>query len=273
MDPKVVIITRTLNRLEYTILCVRAVHELAGYKNYVHHIVDNGSTDGTREWLRSVKQDRFYNIDYSFMQDNVGDAAGMNIGVGLYPEADYYMQLDNDIEIRTKNFLKMMVTLMTEESFGSIGLVRRGVGQHIWGTKVVARAGVQLINLREVQFLTAAFMVRGELLRKLGYRIDKKILGELPENSGYKLDLNNLKFYRGQGCDECNHIGYKGRVGIYEIFAMNDAINKEILSGKTDEYKIRQIAGESGMINMAQDGLLKAVDGITSIEEVFRVAG
>jgi type II secretory ATPase GspE/PulE/Tfp pilus assembly ATPase PilB-like protein len=99
----------------------------------------------------------------------------------------------------------------------------------------------------------------------------KELLGNLPADSGYKIDLNKLKFYRGQGCDECNHIGLKGRIGIYEIFTLNPDIEKEILSGKTSEYIISKIAHDSGMISMVQDGLLKAMDAITTVDEVFRV--
>ena len=99
----------------------------------------------------------------------------------------------------------------------------------------------------------------------------KEILSNLPGNSGYKVDPNNLKFYRGQGCDECNHIGLKGRIGIYEIFTLNQEIEKEILSGKTSEYKVAELAHDGGMISMVQDGLLKALDGITTPDEVFRV--
>ncbi|MCX6739636.1 MAG: GspE/PulE family protein [Candidatus Parcubacteria bacterium] len=99
----------------------------------------------------------------------------------------------------------------------------------------------------------------------------KETLKNLPPNSGYKIDLNKLKFYRGQGCDECNHIGLKGRLGIYEIFTLNPQIEAEILSGKTSEYIISKVAHDSGMISMAQDGILKALDGITTVDEVFRV--
>jgi type II secretory ATPase GspE/PulE/Tfp pilus assembly ATPase PilB-like protein len=100
----------------------------------------------------------------------------------------------------------------------------------------------------------------------------KEVLSKLPNNSGYKVDLENLKFYRGQGCDECNHIGLKGRIGIYELFTLTPEIEKEILSAQTSEYKIAQIAHDNGMITMAQDGLLKALDAITTVDEVFRVA-
>jgi type IV pilus assembly protein PilB len=99
----------------------------------------------------------------------------------------------------------------------------------------------------------------------------KKLLSNLPPDSGYKIDLDKLQFYRGQGCEECNHIGLKGRVGIYEIFTITPEIEAEILSGKTSEYKIAQIAHDMGMITMAQDGILKALDGMTTVEEVFRM--
>lgn len=99
----------------------------------------------------------------------------------------------------------------------------------------------------------------------------KEILAQIPEKSGYKVDLNQSKFYKGAGCDTCNGLGYKGRIGIYEIFTMNKEIEQEILSGKVSEYTIQEIAVKNGMITMVQDGLLKAIDGITSVEEVFRV--
>lgn len=97
------------------------------------------------------------------------------------------------------------------------------------------------------------------------------VLAQLPEGSGYKPDLAQLKFYRGRGCEACNYIGLKGRIGIYEIFTINEAINREILEANTDEYKVARLAHDAGMITMAQDGLLKALDGITTVEEVFRV--
>lgn len=99
----------------------------------------------------------------------------------------------------------------------------------------------------------------------------KQALSNLPANSGYNIDINNLKFYRGQGCDECNHIGLKGRIGIYEIFTLTPLIEAEILSGKTSEYKIATLAHDGGMITMVQDGILKALDGITTVDEIFRV--
>jgi len=85
----------------------------------------------------------------------------------------------------------------------------------------------------------------------------------------YKVDLDNLKFY---GPKEGVEPGYKGRVGIYEIFSMTKEIEALILSGKVSEYDMIDIALKNGMITMAQDGLLKALDGLTTVEEVLRAA-
>jgi type IV pilus assembly protein PilB len=98
------------------------------------------------------------------------------------------------------------------------------------------------------------------------------LLATLTPESGYKIDLKNLKFWKGRGCEICNQTGYKGRVGIYEIFSMTPEIEKLILSGQVSEYDMQNIAIKQGMITMAQDGVLKALDGITSLEEVFSVA-
>ncbi len=109
--------------------------------------------------------------------------------------------------------------------------------------------------------------LNGEQMKKV-----KEILNKLPEEEKNKIDFNGLKFYKGTGCEICQNIGYKGRIGIYEILAMNKEIEKIILSGKVSEYDMRDIAAKNGMITMTQDGLLKALKGITSVEEVFRVA-
>ncbi|MCC7356984.1 type II/IV secretion system protein [Candidatus Uhrbacteria bacterium] len=85
----------------------------------------------------------------------------------------------------------------------------------------------------------------------------------------YNVDLNNLQFFAPK---EGVKNGYKGRLGIYEIFPMTKDIERLILSGKVSEYDMIDIALKNGMITMAQDGILKALDGLTSIEEVLRVA-
>lgn len=100
----------------------------------------------------------------------------------------------------------------------------------------------------------------------------KKIMSDLSAKSGYTFDIENAKFYKAPGCAECKNLGYKGRVGVYEIFTMSPAIEKVILSGQMSEFDIQKIAIEEGMVTMAQDGILKAAEGLTALSEVFRVS-
>lgn len=100
------------------------------------------------------------------------------------------------------------------------------------------------------------------------------IINELPDNSGYpKADLSAIKWQRGRGCEICKHIGFKGRVGVYEIFGMSEEFERLILTGSVSRYDMAATAKKSGMITMVQDGILKAMEGMTTLEEVFDNAG
>ncbi len=98
-----------------------------------------------------------------------------------------------------------------------------------------------------------------------------KNLDTLPEVEKKNVDFKKLKFYKGKGCQKCSGLGYKGRIGIYEIFIMNKELEQVILGSQISEYIIQDWAVKNGMVTMVQDGLLKALDKITTVEEVFRV--
>ncbi len=101
----------------------------------------------------------------------------------------------------------------------------------------------------------------------------KKVVSEIPEASGETVPAETeWKFMGGKGCTKCNGSGYKGRLGIYEILTMSEEI-KASLSEKISEYEVRELAKQQGMTTMQQDGVLKILDGITTVEEVYRVAG
>ncbi len=85
----------------------------------------------------------------------------------------------------------------------------------------------------------------------------------------HHVDLKNLQFY---GPKENAEKPFKGRIGIYEIFTMTKEIEKKILTGQISEYEFLDIAQKQGMLTMAQDGLLKALDGLTTVDEVLRAA-
>jgi len=83
--------------------------------------------------------------------------------------------------------------------------------------------------------------------------------------------VQSLQLYRAVGCKDCNHSGYRGRLVIAEVLLMSDPIRQAVLSHAT-AGDIHRIAVEEGMATMYRDGLRKAVDGRTTIEEVIRVA-
>lgn len=80
-----------------------------------------------------------------------------------------------------------------------------------------------------------------------------------------------ITLYKGEGCDECGHTGYSGRVGIFEVLKVDEVIGRMILDSKSSD-EIQKTAIQRGMITVLQDGYLKALDGITTIEEVLRVS-
>ena len=83
-------------------------------------------------------------------------------------------------------------------------------------------------------------------------------------------DINYL--YKPVGCAKCHNIGYKGRIGIFETLTINENMEKLILE-MAGESEITKAALEDGMITMTQDGILKVLEGITSMEEIWRVTG
>lgn len=93
----------------------------------------------------------------------------------------------------------------------------------------------------------------------------ESVLGKLlPERK-------KITLFRGKKCSECNQTGYSGRLGIFEVLDVNEKIAKLILE-RAPAGQIEKQALEDGMLLMLQDGFLKALEGITTIEEVLRVA-
>ncbi len=85
--------------------------------------------------------------------------------------------------------------------------------------------------------------------------------------------LQNKLFWKENpsGCSECDGIGYKGRIGLYEIMAMNNEIRRMIME-KASAVDIEKVALKNGMVSLEQDGVLKASEGHTSLDEIYRVA-
>ena len=83
-------------------------------------------------------------------------------------------------------------------------------------------------------------------------------------------DWEEVSFFRAKGCDQCGNEGYRGRIGIYEVFEMTSDIRRLVMESATSEM-LEKAAKEAGMLTMVEDGFLKAVLGCTSVEEILRV--
>jgi len=103
----------------------------------------------------------------------------------------------------------------------------------------------------------------------------KKVLGDLYpialEQQQKKTKAKGLTLWRGKGCKECNNTGYLGRIGIFEVMPIVEEIAK-LISQKAAAGDIDKVARQKGMLSMKQDGYIKVLEGITTIEEVLRVA-
>lgn len=87
----------------------------------------------------------------------------------------------------------------------------------------------------------------------------------------YKREVSHdFKVWKGTGCDACNFTGYKGRVGVYEAFLVDDEFERFLLNSPA-EADIKQMAMKQGMLTMFQDGILKILDGVTSLDELQRI--
>jgi len=79
-----------------------------------------------------------------------------------------------------------------------------------------------------------------------------------------------MTFYHPGGCSRCRQEGYKGRIGIFEVLEMTEKIS-EMVSKRASSDEIEKEGLNEGMMKMIEDGIIKAIQGITSIEEILRV--
>ena len=125
------------------------------------------------------------------------------------------------------------------------------------------------------------FLVTSSVIAILAQRLVRVICNECkeaytPDNESLQSigispeRLDGKKIFRGRGCPACLHTGYKGRNGIFEFMILDDVI-KNVILRTSDANAIKHSAVEQGMITIRQDGAQKVLDGITTIEEVFRV--
>jgi hypothetical protein len=99
----------------------------------------------------------------------------------------------------------------------------------------------------------------------------KKAIKNKKPLADYGMSIDQkIMLSKGSGCSECNGTGYKGRIGLFEAIITDETI-EELLNKKPSEQDVRRVAEKQGLLNMREDGIIKILDGTTTLEEVEKV--
>ena len=165
----------------------------------------------------------------------------------------------------------VLSTLHTNDSIGVVPrLVDMGVEKYLIPPTLNVAAAQRLLRrlCPTCKLENKANVAEEKIINDALAEMPEQYQKELFSKSGYTVYKPNLK----DPCKECGGKAFKGRIGIFEMFTMDKEVEQVILSNEVSEYKIRDLARAKGMISLVEDGLLKAIRGITSVDEVFRVA-
>lgn len=204
-------------------------------------------------------------------QVQVNPAAGLTFASGLRS----FLRQDPDImmvgEIRDKETAELAVqaaltghlvfsTVHTNTASGAIPrLLDLGAPAFLLASSINCIVG-QRVARRICEGCKEEYLAPPAVLKDI-----QNVLGKLFPKDG------KVKLYKGKGCPECNNTGYVGRVGIFEVLPISEKIARLTLEHSPASV-IEKQAVEEGMITMKQDGYLKALEGMTTIEEILRVA-
>ena len=163
----------------------------------------------------------------------------------------------------------VLSTLHTNDSVGYIPrLIDMGIEPFLLASSLQAVAAQRLVrriceNCKQEEIVTAG-------QKKIIEDIFKTIPTE--EVKAFKLKPDaKIVFYKGKGCDKCGNTGYKGRIAIYEVLDIDDEMHTIIADKKGQENDVRDQAVKQGMLTMKQDGILKVLQGTTTLSEIERV--
>lgn len=178
--------------------------------------------------------------------------------------------LRQDIEVA-------LVGEIRDEETASIAFDAANTGHMVFSTLHTNSAASSILRL--VKMGIEPYVVSRTLVAVINQRLAKRICPYckteymLEADSPYRKVLNcgdaPVKLYRGAGCKKCNDEGYKGRVAIQEFLVFNDEIGNLLDKGATT-YEIEQAAIRNGMKKIHQDGIEKALAGITTLDEIHR---
>lgn len=202
-------------------------------------------------------------------QVQVNNKAGLTFASGLRS----ILRCDPDI---------IMIGEIRDKETAQIAVESALTGHLVLSTLHTNNAPGALSRLTEMgvePFLTASAVdcvIAQRLVRKLceyckeGYPVTREMLERLGFAEKAVEDWQNITLYRAVGCPRCNNTGYKGRMGIYEVMPISEAIERLIVERKSAD-EIMRVACAEGMVTLREDGLERVLTGKTSIEEISRV--
>ncbi|PJA89267.1 MAG: hypothetical protein CO138_01380 [Candidatus Moranbacteria bacterium CG_4_9_14_3_um_filter_33_15] len=163
----------------------------------------------------------------------------------------------------------MFSTLHTNTAIGSVSrLIDMGIEPFLLSSSMR-----MAVSQRLVRKICEKCKEEYDLPKTVKDQIEAEIKNVSPkEIEKYELDLSSgLKFYHGKGCDACNGTGTAGRVGIYEVIPINEDMKNIMTDHNGNEEMMNKKRDAMGIVTIRQDGILKILKGLTTIEEVDRV--
>ncbi|WP_244475825.1 GspE/PulE family protein [Methylobacterium sp. Leaf93] len=197
-----------------------------------------------------------------------------SIGLGFAQALRAFLRHDPDV---------MMVGEMRDGETASIGIQAALTGHLVLTTlhtNSATDAVVRLADMGVEPYLIAASL-RGVLGQRLVRRLCERCRRPAPERAAEVRDLCRARgltapegtdFHRAVGCPTCGGSGFHGRVGVFEVFAATQEI-RALIRERPDPQRLVAAARLDGMTTMLEDGLIKAAQGFTCIDEVFRAVG
>ncbi|MCF6092695.1 Flp pilus assembly complex ATPase component TadA [Microaerobacter geothermalis] len=156
--------------------------------------------------------------------------------------------------------------------------VRAALTGHLVLSTLHTNDAVSTLN-RLIDMGIEPFLVSSSIAGVVAQRLVRRICPQCRDSYQPSFEEQNLleqyqlsasKLYRGQGCGSCSQTGYRGRLAIHEVLSLDEKMREMVMTRKSDsEY--RNYAMSIGMVPMIKDGLMKAVEGLTTIQEVLRV--
>jgi cellulose synthase/poly-beta-1,6-N-acetylglucosamine synthase-like glycosyltransferase len=221
---RVNIIIRAFNRLEYTSLTIREIDRLAGYDDYKMIVIDQASTDGTGQWLKSLVKEGHYKIKPIYLDYNAGDFGGTKLGYeNLDSDCEYTMQWDNDYPPLTPYFLRDIVKIMDVfPKIGQLMLKRNGIGNVI---PIINKINYEGIIFGDVEKITCVNIQRRKVVEDINFwTVDESTYWDFILNAKMKergFELKKIENIRVVHIDVYPELNLNLQIKKYPVYTKN----------------------------------------------------